>query len=154
MKFFSSLILFLVTIFIRTYAQDSSAVFDEYNFENGLSSNETHGIAQDEDGFLWIGTADGLNRYDGNSFSQYFKTNGGLSDNNINDLVCLPHHRLAIATANGLSFFDTYHNKFSIFKSGDTSALASFSNNFIKLCVDKCGDLWAYTLTDIYFFNS
>src|SRR6478609_3704729 len=131
MKFFSSLIIFAANCFVFCYAQEISPVLDEFNFESGLSSNEIRGIVQDEDGFLWIGTAGGLNRYDGNSFSQYFKADGGLSDNNINDLVCLPDHRLAIATANGLSFFDTYHKVFSVFKSGDTSALASFSNNFI-----------------------
>ena len=45
--------------------------FDRITREDGLSSNTVRCILQDSLGFMWIGTQDGLNRYDGNSFTVY-----------------------------------------------------------------------------------
>ena len=42
--------------------------FTHYNVVDGLSNNEVHCILQDHQGFIWIGTNDGLNRFDGNEF--------------------------------------------------------------------------------------
>ncbi|MCI0693348.1 hypothetical protein L0337_15250 [candidate division KSB1 bacterium] len=53
------------------HAQDRSAKFGRITVEHGLSSNLINSIAQDLQGFLWIGTDDGLNRYDGYQFKIY-----------------------------------------------------------------------------------
>ncbi|MFT4801421.1 MAG: ligand-binding sensor domain-containing protein [Flavobacteriaceae bacterium] len=50
------------------------------NKANGLSVNSVLNICQDQDGFLWAGTIYGLNRYDGNSCTQFF-TEDGLNSN-------------------------------------------------------------------------
>jgi ligand-binding sensor domain-containing protein len=50
------------------------ARFERINTANGLSNNEITYIFQDRDGFMWFGTEDGLNRYDGYSF-KVFKHN-------------------------------------------------------------------------------
>src|ERR1043165_8146161 len=59
---FLLLIIFCERIFGFAQTQSISQHFDHYNFEKGLSSNRVQCIAQDSDGFLWIGTASGLNR--------------------------------------------------------------------------------------------
>lgn len=45
--------------------------FRQLSVKNGLSQNSAISIAQDKEGFLWIATQDGLNRYDGNNFTTY-----------------------------------------------------------------------------------
>src|SRR5215468_8076985 len=109
MKFFLALFVIL-ECGVQVFSQSISPVFDQFNLESGLSSNEITCITQDDDEFLWIGTSEGLNRYDGNSFVQYFKSTdtNSIADNHIYDLLPLPHHRLAIATASGLNFLDTH----------------------------------------------
>lgn len=42
-----------------------SAVFQRFSLEEGLSQSEVNSLAFDGDGYLWIGTQDGLNRFDG-----------------------------------------------------------------------------------------
>lgn len=60
-------ILFLFCI-IRGYADNSNYLFRHYQVENGLSDNMATGCMQDKNGYMWIGTRDGLNRFDGYTF--------------------------------------------------------------------------------------
>ena len=45
--------------------------FEEYNIRDGLSSNVAYAILEDRRGFIWVGTQDGLNRFDGYNFKVY-----------------------------------------------------------------------------------
>jgi ligand-binding sensor domain-containing protein len=53
-----------------------SLYFENYTSEKGLSQNSCYTIAQDASGFMWFGTQDGLNRYDGKEFKVYLPKNG------------------------------------------------------------------------------
>lgn len=53
---------------LPTLAQTPDLRFQRLGSEAGLSHNSVYAIAEDAEGFLWIGTADGLNRYDGYEF--------------------------------------------------------------------------------------
>ena len=46
--------------------------FRHYNIENGMSSNTVYDILQDAEGYIWIGTDNGLNRFDGIEFTFFF----------------------------------------------------------------------------------
>ena len=46
-------------------------VFEHFSLEDGLSQNAVLDLLQDRQGFLWVGTQDGLNRYDGYAFTVY-----------------------------------------------------------------------------------
>src|SRR5690349_23164306 len=48
----------------------SSDLVQRYSLEEGLSQQDVNAIAQDEQGFMWFGTEDGLNRFDGYEFRQ------------------------------------------------------------------------------------
>ena len=67
---------------------------------NELSNSRVQCIAEDADGYLWIGTFRGLNRYDGHEYHQYFCTfdSLGLPDNQIQSLLCDQQGRLWVAT--------------------------------------------------------
>ena len=71
-------ILFLTLAFLglilqplRAAAQSNTIRFDRLTVEDGLSQNAVLTIAQDGRGFLWLGTEDGLNKYDGYNFTVY-----------------------------------------------------------------------------------
>src|SRR4051812_32301376 len=64
--------------------------FKKLNTENGLSNNRVKCILQDKRGFIWIGTEDGLNRFDGTNFVifRHQPSNpAGISGNIISDLL-------------------------------------------------------------------
>jgi hypothetical protein len=56
---------------MQSYGQGSEVRFERISVEQGLSQNTVSSILQDSRGFLWIGTSDGLNRYDGTGFKVY-----------------------------------------------------------------------------------
>lgn len=64
----SILFIFCLT---RTYADDSNYLFRHYQVEDGLSDNMVTGCVQDKNGYTWIGTRDGLNRFDGYTFKVF-----------------------------------------------------------------------------------
>lgn len=79
-------------------------VFRHYNAQNGLPNSAATAMAQDGAGFLWIGTQDGLVRWDGYRFRQYLPQAGNpnsLSDNYIQTLHTDRQGRLWLGTLNG-----------------------------------------------------
>jgi len=68
---FLLIILFLCAGSIKTTAQEKQYMFKRLTKENGLSNNRINSFLLDSKGFLWIGTANGLNRYDGYSIKNY-----------------------------------------------------------------------------------
>ena len=111
---------------------------------------------QDEDGFIWIATNSGLNRFDGKDFVKFYSTGSdkSLPGNFINDIVCLHGHRLAVATANGLGILDT---KTGICKHLAISADASLQttiNTIWNLLTDKRGNLIVGTRGGVYVFDT
>lgn len=81
----------------------------------GLSQNEVRCIHQDKAGFLWIGTQDGLNRYDGYEFKKYSKNpfdKNSLSNDRINAIVENSAGKLWIGTDDGIDLFDPFKNEF------------------------------------------
>lgn len=66
--------------------QNRSIRFSRYSLEEGLSQSVVNCISQDSKGFIWIGTQDGLNRFDGYKFTHYKhdpKDPQSISHNNI-----------------------------------------------------------------------
>ena len=83
--------------------------FDHLTINDGLSQNHVEKIIQDQQGFIWFGTRDGLNRYDGYEFKIYRKdpdTPGAISGNEIKDILETRDGELWI-TAGGINKYDT-----------------------------------------------
>ena len=98
--------LFLLALLqaIGLLAQVPVLHFEKITVENGLSNNKVNCMVQDKRGFMWIGTNDGLNRFDGNSVSIFRNKPGdstSLSGNIITDLLEDEAGVLWIATADG-----------------------------------------------------
>ncbi len=86
-----------------------------YNVDNGLSQNKVNAILQDHLGFMWFGTEDGLNKFDGYSFKTYRRDpsdKNSLGNNSITALVEDKNHNIWVGTRNGLYKFQREFNKF------------------------------------------
>ncbi|MEP7377503.1 MAG: two-component regulator propeller domain-containing protein, partial [Chitinophagaceae bacterium] len=122
------------------------------NTGNGLSHDKINCIVQDKRGFTWIGTDDGLNRYDGNRFEVFRhdpSNPASLSGNMITDLLEDKNEVLWIATADGgLTRYD-YHldpkNQFRQYKHSPSDSLSIPVNIINALVEDASGYLWLAT---------
>src|ERR1700755_2897137 len=77
-----------------------------YTRKDGLTNNAITALARDVRGFLWLGTSEGLNLFEGRRFTQFFSdphSPATLSGNNVYDILQYQPGRLLIATDNGLS---------------------------------------------------
>jgi ligand-binding sensor domain-containing protein len=68
--------LFFVLIFLFRITSGQKYTIKTFTTENGLAHNNVRVLALDSTGFIWIGTWDGLSRYDGYEFKNYFHIPG------------------------------------------------------------------------------
>lgn len=90
--------------------------FSELTSKDGLSQNGVVTMAEDRNGNIWMGTNDGLNRYDGYDFSVYRyapEDTGTIQSNIINKVYRDSEDRLWVCTANGLSLYDERLDRFT-----------------------------------------
>jgi len=98
------LILFSVFPIIFCYPQEQNYIFRHITTKDGLSHHETKCIMKDSRGFMWFGTVNGLNRYDGYNMKVYNHSYGdtsSLSDNRILSILETIDGKLLIGTVNG-----------------------------------------------------
>lgn len=89
--------------------------FRRYTVAEGLPDNNIACLAQDEQGFLWLGTNAGLSCFDGVRFTNYFKGAGlhnSLPSNDVTVMATLPGGKIIIGTRFGLSLLDTRQRSF------------------------------------------
>ena len=90
-------------------AQKDTMYFKQITIADGLNDNTITAICQDDEGYIWIGTHDGLHRYDGSSIKLIHKsnTNSSIPNNFIFALKNLGDHKLAIITNEGFRVLNT-----------------------------------------------
>lgn len=120
-------------------------------FDNsaGLSQNTVTCILQDELGVMWFGTKDGLNKYDGHSFTVFRQEIGkpdGLKDNYIT-VLCekKDSHRLWIGTSKGIFIYDMLREKFSPFDKETSDKHTKINRPIYDIKYDNRGILWIAT---------
>ncbi len=130
-------------------AQTQSVKFDHITLEDGLSQSTVNCIWQDNQGYLWFGTMDGLNRYDGYTitvFKREATDPDSLSDNHIRALYEDNLGELWIGTDNGgLNRLDRDLEKFISFQHNPADATTISSNQVTAIREDHNGNLWVGT---------
>ncbi|WP_246223017.1 ligand-binding sensor domain-containing protein [Draconibacterium halophilum] len=140
------------------FAQPDYLPLNNLGTDEGLSSSIITCINQDQNGFIWIGTRKGLNRFDGNRFKVYQKDDSEAGKNSLpDDLVlalCLDNNnRLYVGTNDGLSFYDPELDKFHNFKSDSTSCLFDITIQARALAVDNNGSVYIACTDGIIYFD-
>ncbi len=129
--------------------------FTAYTTNEGLSNNTVTVMAKAREGFLWIGTRNGLNRFDGNAFDVFINNPGdssSIAGNDIQQIYTDRANRLWVTTTSGLSLFSHTTQKFSNY-APDTQAMPKVGNFFPALQEDTHGNIWVGSDYDLLVFD-
>jgi len=136
-------------LFLNLYAQINDIRFERISLEQGLSQGTIWAIIQDSKGFMWFGTADGLNKYDGYSFTIYNhdpRDSTSISNNTIIAICEDKSGTLWIGTAGGgLNRFDRETEKFTHYRNDPSNPNSLSDDQVISIHEDKNGTLWIGT---------
>ena len=140
-------ILFILFIFtIGAHAQNHSNIFEVISTKEGLPSSKIYSIAQDNNGFLWMGTVDGLARYDGSNFKVYPhipNDSSSIPVSLITEIQPVKNNTLWLATRGlGVIKFDLENEKFTHFVHKDDTPNGLPFNNVEKFFIDEDSVLW------------
>ncbi|WP_139956632.1 hybrid sensor histidine kinase/response regulator transcription factor [Flavicella sediminum] len=131
--------------------------FEHYDHNSGLSNNSVRHIVQDKEGFLWLGTFAGLNRFDGYQFKPYLSSSS--KDNTIynDDITALElddaSNNLWIGTRKGLTLFKTDSYTFTTFLPEKNNPNSLPDEEIRAVYVDKFKRVWVGTKTKgVYMF--
>lgn len=120
--------------------------FDFYTAKNGLLSDYVLALCCDSRGYLWIGTDEGLGRYDGDKFQNYTVADGLA----LSRVTCLTESRKEPGTlwigTNGGGVSKLVDGKFRNYRVGRSRA----SNLVSAVCEDSAGTLWCGTVDGVY----
>lgn len=127
-----------------------------FTIEDGLSQTGVTCLMVDRQGFLWIGTQDGLNRYDGYQFKIFrweHSDNHTICDNYIRSIIESKDGFIWIATNNGLSRYDPKTGYFSNFLHNPEDPKTISSSSLYYVYEDYQGTIWVKTLETLEKFN-
>ncbi|MBN1149224.1 MAG: GAF domain-containing protein [Anaerolineales bacterium] len=128
---------------------EHTARFERLSIEQGLSQSSVYSIYQDSAGFIWAGTQDGLNKFDGYRFTHFKPAPGdanSLSNNNVLAIYEDREGALWVGTnGGGLNRYDRKQDEFVRYQH-DSRSPYSLSNNVVwSIYQDRLGELWVGT---------
>jgi|GEM_PF-4944937 len=132
--------------------------FKSFTVKDGISNNYIRKTIQDEFGFIWVATINGLNKYDGSNF-QFFQqgtSSNSLPGNDISDLATdTPGHKIWIAQSYfGISYVNTLTNEIrQEIKFSDKTAFP-LPDHWITCITMKNDDLWIGTNIGLTVYNT
>ena len=139
--FYSIILLF---IWFHGWSQVEHVKFDRVGTGMGLSHSNVIAIIQDSRGFMWIGTRDGLNKYDGYKFTVYQNDThdkNSLVNSSVSVILEDSRHNLWIGTAGGLDRFDRNKALFVHYGLSGNNGAPLSSNLITTLLEDSRGRL-------------
>ena len=146
MKYF--IYTFFLSLLLTQNLTAQDYYFEHYTVEDGLSHNTVLSSLQDSKGFLWFGTKDGLNRFDGYAFKRFqYKINDKkqLLGNYVESLLELDGHIYA-GTDNGLFQYDYKRENFTLIDGTEDITIHDIES-------DASGNLWYIGNGTIYKYN-
>ena len=142
------------SILLSSYGQNLR--FSHLSNADGLSQSVVNCIVQDRYGYMWLGTQDGLNKYDGYTI-KVIKNNPhdslSISGNNIISL-CDDNQYLWIGTQeSGLNCYNRYTNGYTVYQSQENNPNSLLNNTVRAIVKDDAGMLWIGTEGGVCSFN-
>jgi len=156
-KFFTVYIVLSLSLHTEVYAQNDDIKFKRYSFEEGLSQSLIFDVFQDSKGFIWLGTGNGLCRFDGYEFKMYNYDpldSTSISGNSILTIYEDKSGVLWIGThGGGLCKYIREKENFEVFKN-EIGNPKSLSDNIVRVIYeDNSGKLWIGTDDGLNIFN-
>ncbi|WP_078346958.1 hybrid sensor histidine kinase/response regulator [Mucilaginibacter pedocola] len=151
-------ILALFVFFVRDgFAQNQSMKFEHLGKKEGLSQINVGCIIQDSRGFIWVGTRDGLSKYDGYGFTNYRhdpQDPGSISSSMVSDIIEDHEGNIWMATIIGLNKLDRRTGTFTKYLHNDKDPNSLSDNILNKLAVDDRGNLWVASQGGLDYFDT
>jgi len=146
---YSRFLFCLFLIIVHSYsARGISSGFSHYDISNGLTDNAVLSVLQDERGFVWMGTINGLNRFDGHTFKSFRSVPGdstSIGSNYIFSLFKDPSQDMWIGTKEGIYIFEPRDEEFRRFDAMTADGVKV--NSFVStIAADQSGRLWIATI--------
>ncbi len=148
------LLLFTILSLSTIFSQNSKLRFTHITTDNGLSQSNVRAILQDKLGFLWFGTFDGLNRYDGYQFTVYKSEQNdptSIKSNSILHLYEDSEGEIWIGTDQGLTIYSRKSNNFRSFATGVPEGI--INGEVAAITADMHNNLWIATNKGLVFYN-
>ena len=150
-----TLLLFLAVSF-SGYAQQKQLLFNGITTDDGLVSSNILSIIQDDNGFIWIGTYDGLHRYDSRELKVYQNKAGepnSLADNLIRSLFIDKNNNMLVGTNTGISLYNKNSDQFINFNQDTASCLYNFTFQANDITTDNKANIWIASNVGLVKFN-
>jgi ligand-binding sensor domain-containing protein len=126
--------------------EDVTLKFEKISVESGLSQGTVNAVLQDNKGFLWFGTEDGLNKYDGYSFVVFKNSSldsNSISHNNVSALFEDSLGTIWVGTrGGGLNKYYKKHNSFKRYEFDENDPLCYGCTNVNVIYEDSKGVIW------------
>lgn len=150
------LVAFLFLISIPSFASQAPLKFQQLSTEQGLSQSSVYSIAQDQQGFIWIATQDGLNRYDGLEVKHYrndLNTSSSLPNNLVRVVFVDSDNTLWVGTQKGLSIYNPKLDNFTNFYHEEQNLNSLKDNAIWNIFEDNKKSIWISTSTGLHLVN-
>ncbi len=149
MKLFARVIIIIwLSLIIGHLGAQPKCTFTHYSVEDGLSEGEVLSMHQDRNGYMWFGTFDGLNRFDGVNFKVYksgFERYSSFTNNRVDKITEDEYGYLWTLTNNGDAHrFDTQKELFINFK-GSTNNISTDQSPIQQIFCFTEGETWLTT---------
>ncbi|HEV9037537.1 MAG TPA: two-component regulator propeller domain-containing protein, partial [Puia sp.] len=143
------LILAMVAMLATTPGQAQSYYFKSYQVNNGLSSNAITCSIQDHNGFMWFGSRNGLNRFDGNAFRIFRNRIGDTTSIGSNSILSLCETKsglLWVGTTKGVYLYDPSKETFHSFTQVPQGEVRYINE-------DRQGNIWIISNFNLYRYD-
>ncbi|GAA6203294.1 EAL domain-containing protein [Thalassotalea sp. SU-HH00458] len=157
---------FSFSLFAAPANYDEKLKFKHITPADGLSQSYVFDIIQDEDGYIWLATQDGLNKYDGRKF-KYYRSNilndHSLTDNYIRKLYKDSQGNIWVGTQNGLSRYNKKLDNFDYFTFNESEENSLLDNTIWEIYEDQASEtsnldipnnLWVATAKGLHKFDA
>ena len=148
------LVTFLLILNFYKSTGQTQLIFQKIDQSQGLSSSRITGIVKEKDGFIWISTQNGLNRYDGYTVKVYNKQNSNIEFNDISSLYLDSKNRIWLTSyGSGLNLYDKKNDNFISFKNALNDDSSIISNRVNTILEDTNGLFWVATEKGLCLFD-